>query len=122
MLERFLNRRWLCVLTAVVIGAVSAFLLYATLLRDYYDYWLEPKLKAADIGLYIYPQLRYTFFDIVLLLWCLDGLIVCATLIRNVGSPRKITWARRTIGLYVILFLVLLLGGSLMLYVRSRGF
>jgi hypothetical protein len=121
-LERFLNRPWLCVPTAVAIGSVSALLLYGILRKEYYDYWLAPKLKAADPGLYIYPQLRYTFFDIVMLLWCLDGLIVCGTLLWNVFSLRKIAWAYRTIGLYIILLLLLLLGGSLMLYVRSRGY
>jgi hypothetical protein len=24
--------------------------------NDYWDYWLYPKLKAADANLYIYPQ------------------------------------------------------------------
>ena len=122
ILERFLSPRWLYVSTAVAIGLISGYLLYVTLQRDYNDYWFLPKLKGADPGLYIYPQMRSRFFDIVLLLWCLDGLIVCGTLIWNVGSPRRAAWAYRTISLYIVLLLVLLLGGSLMLYVRGRGY
>ena len=122
-LRRLLERRWLLVPLAMTIGAISGFLLWATIRSAYWDYWLYPKLKAADPGLYIYPQLRYTLFDIVLLLWCFDGLIASCTSLWGVVSSRGIgAWAYRTIGLYFVLFVVLILGGSLMLYVRSRGF
>jgi len=33
--------------------------------NDYYDYLYFPKVKAVDA--YIYPQLRYTIFDIILI-------------------------------------------------------
>jgi hypothetical protein len=122
-LQRLLERRWVLVPLALAIGLVSGFLLWATLRIAYYDYWLSPKLKAADPGYYIYPQLRYTVFYIVLLLCCLDGLIAAGLSLWSAGSSRSIAgWAYRTIVLYFVLLVVLVLGGSLMLYVRSRGF
>jgi hypothetical protein len=122
-LQRLLERRWLRLSLALVIGPVSGFLLWATLRIIYYDYWLSPKLKAADPGLYIYPQLRYTVFYAVLLLWCLDGLVAAGLSLRSVSSSRSIArWAYRTIVLYFVLLVALLAGGSLMIYVRSRGF
>jgi hypothetical protein len=63
------------VLLAVAIGLVSMFLFSITLWRDYWEYLIFPKEKAADN--YIYPQLRYTVFDVALLLWCLDGFVAC---------------------------------------------
>jgi hypothetical protein len=122
-LQELLEHRWLRALLAVLIGPVSLLLLWATLQRDYEDYWLYPKLKAADPGLYIYPQLRYTLFDIVFLPWCLAGLIAAGLLLWNVRYPQRTTgWAYRTLVVYFVLFIVLILGGTLMLYVRSRGF
>jgi hypothetical protein len=121
-LHGLLDRRWLLVPLAVAMALVSGFLLWATLRRVYWDYWFLPKESAAD-GYYSYPQLRYWFFDSVILLWCVDGLIACGLSLRSVVSSRTITgWTYRTIILYFVLFVVLILGGSLMLYVRSRGF
>jgi hypothetical protein len=121
-LERLLERRWLLVPLAVAIALLSSFLLLVTLDRVYWDYWFLPKENAAD-GYHTYPQLRYWFFDSVLLLWCLDGLIASGLSLRSVTSSRGIAgWTYRTIILYFVLFIVLILGGSLMLYVRSRGF
>jgi hypothetical protein len=122
-LQRLLERRWLRLSLALLIGSVSLFLLWATLRIIYYDYWLSPKLKAADPGLYIYPQLRYTIFYAVLLLCCLDGMVAAGLLLRSLGSSRTIGgWLYRTIVLYFVLLVVLLAGWSLMIYVRSRGF
>ena len=121
-LQRFLEYRWLRVPLAIAMALLSGLLLYATLRHDYRDYWLSPKLKAADPGLYIYPQLRYTFFDIVLLLWCLDGLIASGLSLRRAVSSRSIAgWPYRAMVLYFVLLIVLILTGSFMLYVRSRG-
>jgi len=89
----------------------------------YSEYWLEPQVKAADPGLYIYPQLRYTIFDSVFLLWCLDGLIAAGLSFWSSVSSRSIAaWAYRTIVICLVLLAVLILGGSLMLFVRSRGY
>jgi len=122
-LQRLLEHQWLLVPLAVAMALVSGLLLWATLQRDYWDYWLSPKLKAADPGLYIYPQLRYAFFDIVLLLWCFDGLLASGLLLRRAVSSRSVVgWPYRATVLYFVLLAVLILGGSLMLYVRSRGF
>ena len=70
---------------AVAIALVSGFLLWVTLQRAYWDYWFFPEEKAAD-GYYTYPQLRYWFFDSVLLLWCVDGLIACSLSLRSVAN------------------------------------
>lgn len=122
-LQRLLEHRWLRVPLAVAMALVSGLLLCAILRQAYWDYWLSPKLKAADPGLYTYPQLRYTFFNTVLLLWCLDGLIASGLSLRRVVSTRSIAgWPYRAMVLYFVLLIVLILGGSLMLYVRSRGF
>lgn len=108
---------------AVAIGSVSGFLLWATLTNDYWDYWIYPREKAGEVPPYIYPQLRYTLFDIVLLLWCLDGLIASGLSFWSVATARSIAaWTYRTIVIYFVLLAVLLLGGSLMLFVRSRGY
>lgn len=106
---------------AALVGSVSGFLLWITLQRDYWDYWLYPKLKAPDF--YYYPRLRYTLFDAVLLLWCLDGLIASGLLFRRAVFSRSIAaWTHRAMLLYFVLFVVLILGGSLMLFARSHGF
>jgi hypothetical protein len=121
-LQGLLERRWFLVPLAVAIALVSGFLLWMTIRRAYWDYWFLPKENAAD-GYYTYPQLRYWFFDSVLLLWCVDGLIAGGLSLRSVVSSRTIAgWTYRTIILYFVFFIVLILAGSLMLYVRSRGF
>jgi hypothetical protein len=121
--QRLLERRWLVLSLSLAIALVSGFLLWATLRAAYWDYWLEPKLKAADPGLYIYPQLRYTLFGIVESLWCLDGLIAASLSFWSVVSSRSMTaWTYRTIVIYFALLAVLILGGSLMLFVRSRRY
>jgi len=108
---------------SVAIAMVSGFLLWGTLQMAYSEYWLEPQVKAADPGLYIYPQLRYTIFDSVFLLWCLDGLIAAGLSFWSSVSSRSIAaWAYRTIVICLVLLAVLILGGSLMLFVRSRGY
>jgi len=121
--QRLLERRWLVLPLSVAIALVSGFLLWGKLQMAYSEYWLEPKLKAADPGLYIYPQLRYTIFDSVFLLWCLDGLIAASLSFWSAVSSRSIAaWGYRTIVIYIVLLAVLILGGSLMLFVRSRGY
>jgi hypothetical protein len=118
--QKALERRWVLALLGVLIGPISGLLLWITLQNAYWDYWLAPKLKAPDH--YIYPELRYTFFDIVLLLWCIDGLIVCGLSTWSVAASRgNSPWIYRTIAVYFALFVALILGGTLMLYVRSRG-
>lgn len=119
-LQELLTHRWLLIPLAVAIGLVSGWLLWVTLRRDYRDYWLFPRLKAGDF--YIYPQARYTLFDIVLLPWCFSGLIVSGAWLWSVVSSHRVArWTYRFVILYFALFTVLILGGSIMLYVRSRG-
>ena len=105
---------------AAAIGLVSMFLFSITLWRDYWEYLVFPKEKAADN--YIYPQLRYTLFDVALLLWCLDGFVACSLSLRDAFSRRivskRVHW---TITIYLVLFTALILGGILMMVARSHG-
>jgi hypothetical protein len=121
-LQRLLERRWLLTPLAVLIGLVSGLLLWSTLERAYWGFWFLPKESAVD-SYYTYTQLRYWFFDSVLLLWCMDGLIACGLSLRGAFSSCSISeWTYRTVVLYFALLIVLILGASLWLYVRSRGF
>jgi hypothetical protein len=86
--EYLFGRRWLLITLGVAIGLASAFLLRLKLEGIYFEYWVFPRDKAAD-G-YIYPQLRYTLFDAVLLLWCIDGLIFSIMSVRSVVESRSI--------------------------------
>jgi hypothetical protein len=116
--QRFIERRWVLIPFALVIGLVSSFLLYVTLFRDYFDYWILPKVKDA----YIYPQLRYTFFDATLILWCLDGLVACVLCVQVASGSRSISgWPLKILTTYFALFAVLLVGGTLMLFARRHG-
>jgi hypothetical protein len=108
------------VLLAVAIGLVSLFLFSVTVSRDYWEYVIFPKEKAADY--YIYPQLRYTFFDAVLLLWCLEGFVASGLSLTSAFTKRNISgWTYRSIVVYFGLFTVLILGGILMMAARRHG-
>jgi hypothetical protein len=83
---------------------------------------MQEKLEFR-VGFYTHPQLRHWLFDFVLLLWCVDGLIASGLSLRRMVSSRSISgWPYRTLVLYFVFLIVLILDGSLMLYVRSRGF
>src|SRR5260370_37563655 len=119
-LRRLLEHRWVFVLLALAIGLVSLFLFSITAERDYWEYLIYPKEKAADN--YIYPQLRYTVFDVALLLWCLDGFVACGLSLRSALSKRSVSgWTYRTIVIYFVLFTALILGGIFMLAPRRHG-
>jgi len=118
----FIERRPVLVTLAVVIGLASVFLLWLTIENAYLDYWYYPKGKSADPGLYIYPEFRYTIFDIVLSMWCVIGLIFSVTSFRSAKSGCVSKSAKRTLILYVVLFGVLILGGMSMMFVRSHGY
>ena len=119
---QFIERRWVLISVATIIGLASAFLLWAILESAYLDYWYYPKGKAADPGLYIYPELRYAAFNIVLALWCIDGLVASFVLFRSARSGRISIWTRRTLILYFVLLAVLILGGTVMVIARSHGY
>ena len=115
-----LEHRWVLVPLAAAIALVSMFLFSITLWRDYWEYLVFPKEKAADN--YIYPQLRYTVFDVALLLWCLDGFVACGLSLRSALSKRSVSgWTYRTVVIYFVLFTALILGGLLMMVARSHG-
>jgi hypothetical protein len=103
---------------AATIGLVSMFLLSVTVRSDYIDYLVYPKEKGDNI----YPELRYTFFDAGLLLWCVDGLVMSGLAASSALANRKVSvWFWRTLAIYFALFLALILGGILMLVARSHG-
>lgn len=118
----FVERRAVLILLATIIGLVSAFLLWATLRVIYFDYWCEPKIKAADVGLYIYPQTRYTIFYAVEILWCTVGLFASIFSLRDAKSQTISEQTERSLILYAALFAVLLLIGIVMIVVRSHGY
>lgn len=112
--------RWLLTPLALAMALVSGWMLWVIFQLDYWDYWMFPRLKAADA--YIYPQLRYTIFDVVLVLWGLDGLIASGLLVWNVVSRRQNKWIRRAVFLYSGLLSLLILIGSAMLIARNHGY
>jgi hypothetical protein len=119
--RRILERRWLLVPLAVAIGLVSAFILRLKLQTAYYEYWVFPRDKAVD-G-YLYPQLRYTIFDIFLVLWCVAGLIASVISVRSAIASRNISrWALSTLLIYFGLFALLILGGIAMMAARRHGY
>jgi Trk-type K+ transport system membrane component len=118
--RRILERRWVLAPLAVAIGLVSLFLFSITVSNDFMEYVIFPKEKADEY--YIYPQLRYTFFDAVLLLWCLDGFVASGLSLRAAFTNRNISgWTYRSIVIYFVLFTVLILGGILMMAARRHG-
>jgi len=119
----FIERRSVLILLATVVGLVSASLLWVTLRAAYYDYWYEPKLKAADPGLYIYPQTRYAIFYAVQTVWCTVGLFASAFSFRDAKLSQTISErTKRSLILYFALLAVLLLIGIVMIAVRSYGY
>jgi len=118
--RQFLERRAVLVPLALIIASASAFLIYVRLSSDYYDYWVFP--RENGIPPYIYPELRYLIFDLVLIIWCLDGLIAAACAIRDAFRFRKISARTYRIALlYFVLFAALILDGTIMVVMRSHG-
>jgi hypothetical protein len=120
---QFIERRSVLILLATVIFLVCAFLLWATLGVVYSEYLYEPKLKAADPGLYIYPQTRYAIFSAVQILWCTVGLFVSFFSLRDAKLSQTISErTKRSLILYVALLAVLLSIGIVMIVVRNYGY
>jgi hypothetical protein len=121
-LWHFVERRPVLISLATGIGLVSALLLWAALSLAYSEYWYEPRLKAADPGLYIYPQTRYAVFSAVEILWCTVGLFAAVFSLRDAKSQTISERTKRSLILYAALFAVLLLIGVVMMVVRSYGY
>lgn len=122
-LWQFIERRSVLLSLATGIGLLSSLLLWATLRMAYFDYWYEPKLKAADPGLYIYPQARYAIFSAIEILWCSVGLFVSVFSFRDAKLSQAISErTKRSLILYVALLAVLLLSGIVMIVARSYGY
>lgn len=119
-LGRFLGHRWILSSSSLVIGLVSVYILWARLQDDYYDYLYFPKVKAAD-G-YIYPQLRYTIFEILVIVCCINGLIFFVAGIRNALRSNGISqWTLRALLIYCGLVVAVFSVGIVMLIMRSHG-
>jgi hypothetical protein len=121
-LWHFVERRSVLISLATGVGLVSALLLWAALRMAYFDYWYEPKLKAADPGLYIYPQTRYAIFSAVETLWCMVGLFASFFSLRDAKFKKISGRTKRSLILYAGLFALLLLIGVVMIVVRSYGY
>jgi len=102
---------------ALGIGLISARVLWLMAPDAYYVYYLFPRVKDS----YIYPELRYTFGQLAIFIWCLLGLVSSVLLFRSIALKRNIRgWTLRCLGLFVALFVVLALvivaGGWLRVY------
>jgi len=121
LMNRGKHFRWANAPLALLVGTISGWMLYTILQGAYWDYYLYPKLKAAD-G-YIYPQLRYTVFDVVVILWCIVGFSACALLFQNALKRRAIAgWSYRTTLAFVIILGILVIGVAFGSCIRSMGF
>lgn len=115
-----LRLRWGAAALAALIGTVSVWALFVTAVRLYFEYVYYPHVKAQD-G-YIYPQLRYTLFDAMQVVWCLTGLLAAALLLRNFALRKGVTgWARRMTILFFAGFGVLAVGVAFGVWLRSHG-
>ena len=112
--------RWGTAALVTIIGTVSCWILYVTAVRLFFDYIYYPRVKAQD-G-YIYPQWRYGLFDVVLVSWCLDGLVASVLLLRSIALQESIKgWARRTTICFFVGFGILMLGAWIGMWLRSHG-
>lgn len=112
------NQNLLWAAVATVIGTLSLAILFLVVPRIFFDYVVFPLVKDA----YIMPQWRYRVFDIVLLGWCLDGLIVAVLFVRITTTKQALgMWARRTLLLYFAGLAVLIGSVALGIWLRSHG-
>jgi len=113
--------RWINGPSAILIGALSGWILYVTLERAYWDYYLYPKLKALE-G-YVYPQHRYAIFDALVIIWCLDGIAACVLLLRTAVVRHAVDQLGCRVALaFVIGFGTLVIGSAYGMCLRSMGF
>ena len=93
-------------------------MLTVTCYRLFFEYIISPIWGDA----YIFPQWRYRLFDVVLLAWCVDGIIAAFLLFRSVIlRVRPTLLARRTAVMFFIGFAVLVTGGFLGMWLRRHG-
>lgn len=103
---------------AALIGAASAWIMTVTCYRLFFEYIISPIWGDA----YIFPQWRYRLFDVVLLAWCVDGIVAAFLLFRSVILRVRLTLlARRTTVMFFIGFAVLVIGGFLGMWLRRHG-
>jgi hypothetical protein len=106
-LERALRFPVIGLAVALGIAMVSARVLWLIVPDAYYVYYVFPRVKDA----YIYPELRHTFGQLAIFVWCLLGLISSILLFGGVALKRDIRgWTIRSLMSFVALFVVLVLG------------
>jgi formate hydrogenlyase subunit 3/multisubunit Na+/H+ antiporter MnhD subunit len=89
LLERVLSNRWIAAISAVVIGYISI-RVFAFVAEDgYYNYYLYPRLKGTE---YIFPELRYTFGQIAILVWSVVGICAAVFLVKDFASKGQHRW------------------------------
>lgn len=109
---------WITACLALLIGATSGWMSAVTGNRVLFEYIISPLVKDA----YIYPEWRYRIFDVVLVAWCLDGLIAAVLLFRCLILRENVTSAaHRTTVLWFLGFGVLVIGGLFGVWLRSHG-
>jgi hypothetical protein len=115
------RNRWAASTVSLFSFAVCSWVLFLTVTRIAFEYFIYPRWKAAD-G-YSYPQFRYTLFDSVLILWCFSGVLMATLLFWSViirKTPN--TWTYRFAYAFAGLFVVLVGGVVLGMTLRSAGY
>ena len=116
---RWSTQSWTRTAVASTVGMLSLALLVLSVPRMFFDYVVFPLVKEA----YIFPQWRYRVFDVVLLAWCVDGLIVSVLFLRGDSANAAIkAWRRRTVSLYAGGFAVLVGDVVLGIWLRSHAY
>ena len=103
---------------AALIGATSAWVMTVTCYRLFFDTSFRRYGETRTSSL----SGRYRLFDVVLVVWCVDGVTAAFLLFRSVVLHVRLTvLARRTTVLFFLGFAVLVVGGLLGMWLRRRG-
>lgn len=106
-LSRALSNPWIAGFAAVVIGFISI-RVFAFVLEDgYYNYYLYPRFKGKE---YIFPELRYTFGQIAILMWSVVGICAALFLVKNFTSKRQHRWTVPLLIGFIFGFVLLVVG------------
>jgi len=118
--KQLLISSWGAAALGALIGTTSGWILFLTAVRLSFEYVYYPCAKSQDA--YIFPEWRYRLFDVVLVAWCIDGLLAAVLLLRSYALQEGVTqWARRTTVLFFAGFGVIALGVVFGMWLRSHG-